>query len=143
MKYLIATHGELSKGMIDAAELIAGNNNDLDYFSMTKSKGQEEAEEEVKNYLENKQGKELVVLTDVFGGSVANLFTDFLLKGYEFQLVTGVNLPLVLTMLLSGDADSKTIITNSIEEAKKGIVYINELIEKQGGDHNDNRIIED
>lgn len=143
MKYLIATHGELSKGMIDAAELIAGNNNDLDYFSMTKSKGQEEAEEEVKNYLENKQGKELVVLTDVFGGSVANLFTDFLLKGYEFQLVTGVNLPLVLTMLLSGDADSKTIITNSIEEAKKGIVYINELIEKQGGDHNDDRIIED
>ncbi|GAA3011317.1 PTS sugar transporter subunit IIA [Tetragenococcus solitarius] len=143
MKYLIATHGELSKGMIDAAQLIAGNNNDLDYFSMTKSKGQEEAEEEVKNYLENKQGKELVVLTDVFGGSVANLFTDFLLKGYEFQLVTGVNLPLVLTMLLSGDADSKTIITNSIEEAKKGIVYINELIEKQGGDHNDDRIIED
>lgn len=143
MKYLIATHGEFSKGIIDAAQLIAGNNNQIDYFSMTKSKGQEEAEEEVKNYLAKVQEQELVVLTDVFGGSVANLFTNFLLNGYKFQLVTGVNLPLVLTMLLSADTDSKTLIKNSIEEAKKGIVYINELIEKQGGDHNDNRIIED
>jgi len=143
MKYLIATHGEFSKGIIDAAQLIAGSNNQIDYFSMTKSKGQEEAEEEVKNYLEKAQGQELVVLTDVFGGSVANLFTDYLLKGYKFQLVTGVNLPLVLTMLLTTDTDSQRLITNSIEEAKKGIIYINELIEKQGGDHNDNRIIED
>lgn len=143
MRYLIATHGEFSKGIIDAAQLIAGNNNKMDYFSMTKSKGQEEAEEEVKNYLEKTQGKELVVLTDVFGGSVANLFTNFLLNGYKFQLVTGVNLPLVLTMLLSADTDSDTLIKNSMEEAKKGIVSINELIEKQGGDHNDDRIIED
>ncbi|AYW47289.1 PTS mannose transporter subunit IIA [Tetragenococcus osmophilus] len=143
MKYLIATHGEFSKGIIDAAQLIAGNNNKIDYFSMTKSKGQEEAEEEVKNYLAKTQGQELVVLTDVFGGSVANLFTNFLLNGYKFQLVTGVNLPLVLTLLLSADTDSNTLIKNSIEEAKKGIVYINELIEKQGGDHNDDRIIED
>ena len=143
MKYLIATHGGFSKGIIDAAQLIAGSNNQIDYFSMTKSKGQEEAEEEVKNYLEKAQGQELVVLTDVFGGSVANLFTDYLLKGYKFQLVTGVNLPLVLTMLLTTDTDSQRLVTNSIEEAKKGIIYINELIEKQGGDHNDNRIIED
>lgn len=129
MNYLVATHGEFSKGIIDAAQLIIGKSTQIDQFSMTKSKAQDEAEEEVKEYLEKMRGQDLVVLTDVFGGSVANLFTDFLLKGYKFQLVTGVNLPLVLTMLLSGNTDSKTAITSSIEEAKNGIIYINELIE--------------
>ncbi|MDN6664451.1 MAG: PTS mannose transporter subunit IIA [Tetragenococcus koreensis] len=143
MNYLVATHGEFSKGIIDAAQLIIGKSTQIDQFSMTKSKAQDEAEEEVKEYLEKMRGQDLVVLTDVFGGSVANLFTDFLLKGYKFQLVTGVNLPLVLTMLLSGNTDSKTAITSSIEEAKNGIIYINELIENQGGEHYDDRIIED
>ncbi|HIY58268.1 MAG TPA: PTS mannose transporter subunit IIA [Candidatus Tetragenococcus pullicola] len=133
MRFLIATHGEFSKGITDSVRLIVGDSGTLDQFSMTKSKSQESAEIEVKDYLKKYQGPDLIVLTDVFGGSVANLFTNFLLQGYEFQLVTGVNLPLLLTLVLSEEADSFQSVTQGIEEAKKGIIHVNELIQQKGG----------
>ncbi|WP_207940733.1 PTS system, fructoselysine/glucoselysine-specific IIA component [Enterococcus sp. DIV2402] len=143
MNYLIATHGEFSKGIINAIKLIAGEDIQIDYYSMTQSKSADEAEIEAKEYLKQKDGQELIVLTDVFGGSVANLFTNLLLENYSFQLVTGVNLPMILTMLMSGETDSETIVASGIEEAKKGIIYVNELLVDQGGINNDDIIIED
>ncbi len=89
MKYLIATHGEFSKGIIDSVQLIIGEDTAIDYFCMTKSKSSEDASKEVKQYLVGIDEEPLIVLTDVFGGSVANLFTEFLLEGYDFQLITG------------------------------------------------------
>lgn len=133
MRFLIATHGEFSKGIIDSVQLIVGDNKILDQFSMTKSKSQESAEIEVEDYLKQYQGPNLIVLTDVFGGSVANLFTNCLLQGYEFQLVTGVNLPLLLTLVMSEEMDSSQLVTQGIEEGKKGIIHVNELIQLKGG----------
>lgn len=142
MKYLIATHGEFSKGIIDSVQLIIGEETTIDYFCMTKSKSSEEATEEVKSYLADVKEEPLVVLTDIFGGSVANLFTEFLLEGYQFELITGVNLPMLLNLFLTeGTLDER--INNSIEEAKKGILRVNEYIKNRGGVENDSIIIED
>lgn len=98
MKYLIATHGEFSKGIIDSVQLIIGEETTIDYFCMTKSKYSEDAAEEGKSYLADVMEEPLVVLTNIFGGSVANLFTEFLLEGYQFELITGVNLPMLLNL---------------------------------------------
>lgn len=142
MKYLIATHGEFSKGIIDSVQLIIGEDTAIDYFCMTKSKSSEDAAEEVKQYLANVKEEPLIVLTDVFGGSVANLFTECLLEGYDFQLVTGVNLPMLLNLLLS-EGSIEERISHSLEEAKKGILHVNVCIENKGGVENDCIIIED
>lgn len=142
MKYLIATHGEFSKGIIDSVQLIIGEDTAIDYFCMTKSKSSEDAAEEVKQYLANVKEEPLIVLTDVFGGSVANLFTECLLEGYDFQLVTGVNLPMLLNLLLS-EGSIEERISHSLEEAKKGILHVNACIENKGGVENDCIIIED
>ncbi|KAF1306067.1 PTS mannose transporter subunit IIA [Enterococcus saccharolyticus] len=143
MNYLIATHGEFSKGIIDAVHLIAGEDIQLDYFSMSKSKSAESAEIEVRKYLKEKKGQPLIVLTDVFGGSVANLFTSLLLEDNSFQLVTGVSLPMILSMVLTVESDSQMLVSLGIEEAKKGIVHVNELLLTKGGIGNDDIIIED
>lgn len=142
VKYLIATHGEFSKGIIDSVQLIIGEESTIDYFCMTKSKSSEDASREVKQYLSDIKNEPLVVLTDVFGGSVANLFTECLLEGFDFQLVTGVNLPMLLSLLLSEGPIVERINT-SLEEAKKGILHVNACIENKGGVEDDSIIIED
>jgi mannose/fructose-specific phosphotransferase system component IIA len=142
VKYLIATHGEFSKGIIDSVQLIIGKEITIDYFCMTKSKSSEDAAAEVKRYLADVGDEALVVLTDVFGGSVANLFTEFLLEGYSFELVTGVNLPMLLNLFLT-EGSLENRISSSLEEAKKGIVYMNKYIKNEGGVVNDSIIIED
>ncbi|MCB5951493.1 PTS sugar transporter subunit IIA [Enterococcus sp. BWT-B8] len=142
MKYLIATHGEFSKGIIDSVQLIIGEDITIDYFCMTKSKSSEDAFQEVKQYLKGIEEEPLIVLADMFGGSVANLFAEFLLEGYDFQLVTGVNLPMLLNLFLS-EGPIKERINNSLEEAKKGILHVNACIENKGGVESDSIIIED
>lgn len=73
-------------------------------FFNDQRKIEDDAEAEMTAYLEQNQDQTLIVLTDVFGGSVANLFTNHLLNGYEFQLITGVNLPMLLSHTLRGNS---------------------------------------
>ncbi|MUO31894.1 PTS sugar transporter subunit IIA [Enterococcus gallinarum] len=146
MKYLVATHGTFSKGIIDSLKLIAGEDIEIDCFSMTKEKSSDDAEAETIAYLEQNQDQTLIVLTDVFGGSVANLFTNHLLNGYEFQLITGVNLPMLLSLILSEETAELSVedwVLSGIEEGKKGILQINQLIKQQGGQNNDDIFSED
>lgn len=141
---IIGTHGHLSQEFIETAKLIAGDDIEIGYFCMTKGKSVEDAEREVRALLDVHNGKEVIVLTDVLGGSVANLFTT-LLKEYDFNLLTGVNLPMVLTALLTpfSDDSSETFISEVINEARNGIQYVNELFEKEGEDDLDDLINED
>ena len=113
---------------------------------MTKEKSSDDAEAEMTAYLEQNQDQTLIVLTDVFGGSVANLFTNHLLNGYEFQLITGVNLPMLLSLILSEETAELSVedwVLRGIEEGKKGILHINQLIKQQGGQNNDDIFSED
>lgn len=140
MNYLIATHGNLASGFRDSLNLIIGAPANLDIFQMTKEKSAADAEDEARKMLDSKQGEQLMVFTDVFGGSVANLFTQFLLEGYEFELITGVNLPMLLTALLAGEPSSSgDSVKNSLQEGIKGIQYVNDKINEV----NDNDIIFD
>lgn len=129
MNYLIATHGNLASGFRDSLSLIIGTPANLEIFQMTKEKSAADAENEVRKFLDSKQGEQLIVFTDVFGGSVANLLTQFLLEGYEFELTTGVNLPMLLTALLEGESSfSEETVEKSIQEGIQGIQHINKKI---------------
>ncbi|MBY2476981.1 PTS mannose transporter subunit IIA [Clostridioides difficile] len=131
-KFLIATHGKLSRELVDTSKLIIGSLNNVEYFCMTKDKSADDAEKEIRSILaNNKTNEEFVVLTDVFGGSVANICTNLLLKGVKFELLTGVNLPMLLSVLLSVEEDTKLLTKSGLEEAKNGIIYVNELLESQ------------
>lgn len=131
-KFLIATHGELSRELVDTSKLIIGSLANIEYFCMTKDKSADYAEKEIRSILsKNKDSEEFVVLTDVFGGSVANICTNLLLQGFKFELLTGVNLPMLLSILLLVEEDTKLIVKSGLEEAKNGIIYVNELLENR------------
>ena len=74
---------------------------------------------------------ELIVAADVFGGSVANAFTEYTADG-RVHVVTGLNLPLLILLvsMLDSDGSTEEIIDNAIEEAKEGIVYVNRVIKE-------------
>ncbi|WP_315069157.1 PTS mannose transporter subunit IIA [uncultured Clostridium sp.] len=143
-KFLIATHGELSRQFIETSKLIVGSLNNVEYFCMTKDKSGDDAEREVRRILSNKGEEEkYIVLTDVFGGSVSNLCTNLLLEGYEFELITGVNLPMMLTMLLSQEEDIDSLVKMGLDEARKGIIHVNELLKNKKEMNEEDDIIDE
>jgi mannose/fructose/sorbose-specific phosphotransferase system IIA component len=143
--FLIATHGELSKAFIETFELIAGKTTNVSYFAMTKLKSGDLAKEELKTILSTKNKDEhFIVLTDVFGGSVTNICTELLMDFKDFDIITGLNLPMMLTLILSGDELSiEDMIEEGVRSAKEGIIHINKLLEAQKGTKEDDLIITD
>ncbi|GGE25922.1 PTS mannose transporter subunit IIA [Pullulanibacillus camelliae] len=134
-RFLFATHGDLSKALINTVSMIIGDMPNVSYFQMTKLKSSATAKKELKEILTDKEENDhFIVLTDMFGGSVCNICSELFMELKNFDLLTGVNLPMVLTMLLAGEeASIADTISQGFEAAKNGIIHINEIIESQKG----------
>lgn len=143
--FLIATHGELAKAFTETLELIAGQSAKVSIFSMTKLKSGDLAKEELRKILTSKKKDEhFIVLTDVFGGSVTNICTELLLELNDFDVISGLNLPMMLTMILASEEQSiAAVIEEGVQAAKDGIIHINKLVESQKGSLKDDLIITD
>ena len=77
-KFLIASHGKLAEGLYDTFVMVMGKNENLSFFGAY-TKAEEDMEESVRKYVDGiKEGDELIVLTDVFGGSVNNEFMKYI-----------------------------------------------------------------
>jgi len=95
---LITTHGDLGNELIRAAELIKGNIKGLIHVSVDQSRGMEELKKEISTAIKKlDQGKGVLILTDLFGGTPSNISLSFLKEG-KVEVVTGVNLPMLLKL---------------------------------------------
>ena len=97
---LIITHCQLGKELINAAELILGNINNISYVSIMDTTANEDIlksiEEKVKNFTD--KNNNVLILTDMFGGTPSNLSLSFLEKD-RIEVVTGVNLPMLIAVV--------------------------------------------
>jgi len=134
-RFLFATHGNLSKSFVDTVSLIVGDTSKVSYFQMTKNKSGDSAKDELRNILKNKKEEDyFIVLTDMFGGSVCNICTELLMELQNFELLSGLNLPMILTMLMAGeDTSTEDLISQGLQAGKDGIMHLNHLLALQKG----------
>jgi mannose/fructose-specific phosphotransferase system component IIA len=127
-KILIATHGNLASGFKDALNIITGK---IDNITVINAFSQEEnPKEAIKQFMEQiTKDDELIVFTDLMGGSVNQIILQYL-EEYEFHLITGINLGLLCQLILSDTITRETII-EAVDEARLEIKYVNKEIEHQ------------
>lgn len=130
-KFLIASHGELAKGFTETLQMIIGSDTAIFYYCMPKDKSADMLESDLRNIMYDWRENSYVVFTDLMGGSVNNILTTMLMNGMQFELITGMNLALVIGLVISGNGDVKSI-QDTIEEAKAGIIHINEILRIRG-----------
>jgi mannose PTS system EIIA component len=95
---LITAHGNLGGELIKAVELIKGSIKGVFHLSMDQTKGVEELKKEIANAIKKlDQGQGVLILTDLFGGTPSNIALSFLKPG-KVEVVTGVNLPMLLKL---------------------------------------------
>ena len=95
---LVTTHGNLGNEMIRAAELIKGPLHGVLHIPIDQSKGVEDLKKEIGNAIKKlDKGKGVLILTDLFGGTPSNISLSFLKEG-KVEVVTGVNLPMMLKL---------------------------------------------
>ena len=95
---LITTHGQLGSELIKAAELIKGPMKGIFHISVDQTKGLEEIKKEISSSIKKlDQGRGVLILTDLFGGTPSNVSLSFMKEG-KVEVVTGVNLPMLLKL---------------------------------------------
>jgi fructoselysine and glucoselysine-specific PTS system IIA component len=127
-KLLIATHSTFADGIRNAMELIAGTQ-DFVYTLCAYTGEITEVTTPVRRFISSlRENEELVVVTDLFGGSVNNEFMKYL-SNPNVYLIAGVNLPLLFEIVTNFDTgDINELIEQAITNAKESIRYCNPLI---------------
>ncbi len=94
---VVATHGRLAEEILRTAEGIVGKLEQCEAVSVGAESSMEDARARLGEAVKRVDtGEGVLVLTDMFGGTPANLALTFLDE--KVEVVTGVNLPMILKL---------------------------------------------
>lgn len=126
MKVLIATHGTFAQGIQSAASIILGDMKDVDVINAYVD--EISLKEKVERYFQDKEDEQVLILTDMFGGSVNQALMPYI-REKGVWLVTGINLPCVLEILSRRERIDAESIQSIVKEAQKQVLFVNEMLE--------------
>lgn len=126
---VIVTHGQLASELLAAAEMIIGPISHIAAVSIGWHDDVDAARDEVQRAMTRvSQGGGVLLLTDMFGGTPTNIASMFLEEGV-IEVVTGVNLPMVIKLATSTGEDSLTEIARKIcDQGRQGIYLAGALL---------------
>lgn len=120
---VIVSHGQVANELLAAAETVVGNLNHIRAVSIGWHDDVELAKNEITRAIKQvSAGKGVLVLTDMFGGTPTNISAMFL-KPDEVEIVTGVNLPMVIKLASQNREISLTEMAKEVEEQGKQAIY--------------------
>ena len=128
--FILASHGTMAKGVFDALEIIVGRPENVRCYGAYIDGEDTDVEEDVKNLLENySEDEEVIVLTDLYGGSVNTKFVHYLGRK-NYHLIAGMNLAMVLFLVESEEEDTEALLKEAVAQAGRSVKYCNLSIQK-------------
>jgi PTS system mannose-specific IIA component len=126
---VIVTHGHLASEFIAAAEMIVGPMPHVTPASIDWHDDIDVAHAELERAIARvSQGQGVLLLTDMFGGAPTDIASMFL-DNEQIEVVTGVNLPMILKLADQTDNDSLSEVASRVRDAgKEGIHLAGELL---------------
>ncbi len=93
---LIVTHGNLAHELLNAAHQIEADVAGIEAVPLEWNDTVDNAREKIRRALERVgHDRDVIIFTDMFGGTPSNISLSFLEKG-RVEIVTGVNLPMIV-----------------------------------------------
>ncbi len=120
---VIVSHGQVANELLSAAETVVGEVGHVAAVSIGWHDDVEAAKGEIERAIKQvSHGKGVLLMTDMFGGTPTNIAAMFL-KENEVELVTGVNLPMVLKLATTNGDATLSDVAKSVEEQGKQSIY--------------------
>jgi PTS system mannose-specific IIA component len=133
---VVVTHGQLATELVNSAEMIVG---DLPHFAAVSIGWHEDvdhAREEIGRAIERVQASGddggVLVLSDMFGGTPANLAVTFV--SARVEVITGVNLPMLIKLARpQQQTDLQSLARDMREHGRNAIWVASDLLKGQKG----------
>ncbi len=120
---VLISHGQVASELLSAAETVVGDLGHIAAVSIGWHDDVEAAQAEIERAIKRvSNGKGVLLLTDMFGGTPTNIAAMFI-KENEVELVTGVNLPMVLKLASTNGDASLSDVAKLVEEQGKQSIY--------------------
>lgn len=129
---VIVTHCNLGVELIRAAEFIAGRFKQAQAVSLNPADQDEGLRGKIAEAIEKvNTGDGVILLTDMFGGTPSNISLSFLSEG-KVEVVTGVNLPMLVGLSSRREGKSLSQVAHEIKEyGLRSIALAGEILKKE------------
>ncbi|HEV8659505.1 MAG TPA: hypothetical protein VGS96_12865 [Thermoanaerobaculia bacterium] len=132
---LIVTHGNLAHELLSAARQIEADVAGIEAVSLEWNETVDVSHEKIADALQRVgRERDVIIFTDMFGGTPSNISLSFLEKGHV-EVVTGVNLPMVVkfAMVKQQSGDLATVAHMITEKGSKAIRVASDLLTTAAG----------
>ncbi|MCZ2003682.1 PTS fructose transporter subunit IIA [Enterococcus faecium] len=124
---ILASHGEFAQGLKQTATMIIGDSVPIHALSAFRDED-ESILVQIKKLLATIDIEETYILTDILGGSVNNDMLT-IIKEYEgLQLITGMNLPLVISIATYNGKIGESELEKLIKESQQSVIDCRKLL---------------
>ena len=121
---VVVTHGQLATELVHAAETIVGDQPNFTAVSIGWHEDGQDAREAIAAAIDRvRQAGGVVLATDMFGGTPSNLGITFLEQD-KVEIVTGVNLPMLIKAASMKDTASLTEVARTLREHGKNAIWV-------------------
>lgn len=127
-KFLLAGHGRFASGLKSALDVIAGET-DRVFVIDAYVEDNTAIEQEIRDFKNAlRPGDELIVLTDLMGGSITNQ----VLRSVDLAttvVLSGVNFPLLIDLVMSDpEVPTAEVVASALSVAREQLVHVNTLL---------------
>lgn len=120
---VIVSHGQLANELLAAAETVVGDISHVTAVSIGWHDDVEMAQDQVQRAITSvSDGAGVLIMTDMFGGTPTNIAAMFLKDG-EVEIVTGVNLPMVVKLASNTKELHLSELAREVESQGKQAIY--------------------
>jgi mannose PTS system EIIA component len=131
---LLVAHGSIAESFLSVARQILGETPRVMAYGLPEPLEEEQVVEDIrlaKKALD--EGDGMLILTDMFGGTPCNLSLSFL-EDEQIEVLTGMNLPMVLKILSSRQGTTLSELARTAMECGRENIYLaGEILEKRSG----------
>ncbi|GEP19273.1 PTS sugar transporter subunit IIA [Pediococcus argentinicus] len=128
MKLLLMSHGNMAVETLKSAEMILGPINDAKAVGLQPNQGPEDLQSSAEDFIKEAGSDRIVVIVDLLGGTPSNVVVRLLAEFPNLEVVSGLNLPMVVSyanqIMMGSDFSKDTM----IQEAKAGVIDVNEKL---------------
>lgn len=130
---VIVSHGQLGKELIATAEMIVGKIPNITSVSIDVTSDVETSREQIRQAIKSvNNGAGVIIFTDMFGGTPSNISLSFLDEA-NIEVITGVNLAMLLQLATSSKAEPFQQIVQSLKQRGQENIHIASEFLKQRG----------
>lgn len=128
-QFIVASHAHFASGIVESIGLLSGERENVHALSMYVD-GKEDLVKEAAAILDGfAADDEVVVCTDLFGGSVNNEFTKIVQTRPNTYLIANMNLPLLIQLLFSDqEAPADQVIREILAADDTRVKFVNDLL---------------